>query len=280
MNSGAELCEKQFNDFYNNLKDLYDECFMETVDFTKKRNFVNKPWITLALAKSCKTKNKLHRAKIRQIGKAGFNEAKKAYELYRAKLRDVLRTARSNYFRKRFENCKGDLKKSWKVLNELRNKKRIPSFPNYIEFNKKIITDRRLIINKFNEYFVNIATNLNNNMSPDHFHDYKVFMKNRVADTMFFDDIESNEIDDIINNLNPNKSSDIAPRILKMFKYTLSPTLAILFNNCIYAGVFPDILKIARVIPLYKSGDRNDILNYRPISLLPVISTIFEKNNP
>ena len=84
---------------------------METVDLSKKRNFVNKPWITLALAKSCKTENKLHRAKIRQRGKPGFNEAKKAYELYRAKLRDVLRTARSNYFRKRFENCKGDLKK-------------------------------------------------------------------------------------------------------------------------------------------------------------------------
>ena len=114
-------------------------------------------------------------------------------------------------------------------------------------------------------------------MPSDHFQDYKNFMKNRVADTLFFNDIESNEIDDIINNLNPNKYSDISPRILKMFRYTLSPTLAILFNNCIYAGVFPDILKIARVIPLFKSGDRNDISNYRPISLLPVISKNFEK---
>ena len=274
---GAEASETQFNIFYNSLKNLYDECFLETVDLSKKRNFVNKPWITLALAKSCKTKNKLHRAKIRQAGKAGFNEAKVAYEKYRATLRDVLRTARSNYFRKRFDNCKGDLKKSWKVLNELRNKKRSVSFPNYIEFNKKIITDRRIIINNFNNYFVNIANNLNNNMPSDRFHDYKFFMKNRVADTLFFNDIESDEIDDIIKNLNPNKSSDISTRILQIFKYTLSPTLAILFNNCIYAGVFPDILKIARVIPLFKSGDRNDILNYRPISLLPVISKNFEK---
>ncbi len=44
-----------------------------------------------------------------------------------------------------------------------------------------------------------------------------------------------------------------------------------------YSGVFPDPLKIARVIPLYKSGDKNDITNYRPISLLPVLSKIFEK---
>ena len=77
MDLSAETCEKQFNDYYQNLKDLYDKCFLENVDLTKKRNFVNKPWITLALAKSCKTKNKLHRAKIRQIGKTGFDEAKK-----------------------------------------------------------------------------------------------------------------------------------------------------------------------------------------------------------
>ena len=94
---------------------------------------------------------------------------------------------------------------------------------------------------------------------------------------MFLSDIESNEIDSIIDKLNPNKSSDMSPRVLKLFRGKLSTTLAILFNNCMHSGVFPDSLKIARVIPLYKSGDRNNIINYRPISLLPVISKIFEK---
>ena len=50
-----------------------------------------------------------------------------------------------------------------------------------------------------------------------------------------------------------------------------------LLNNCMRSGIFPDELKIARVIPLYKSGDKRDIINYRPISLLPVLSKIFEK---
>ena len=102
-------------------------------------------------------------------------------------------------------------------------------------------------------------------------------MKNRVESTMYLTDIESSEIDDIIKNLNSNKSSDMSPKILKLFRHKLSPIFSNLFNNCMYAGVFPDQLKIARVIPLFKAGDRNDVSNYRPISLLPVFSKIFEK---
>ena len=102
-------------------------------------------------------------------------------------------------------------------------------------------------------------------------------MKNRIDATMFFDEIESHEIDLIIDKFNPNKSSDMSPRVLKIFKRMLSPTFAILFNNCVSAGIFPDALKIARVIPLYKSGEKSDISNYRLISLLPIVSKIFEK---
>ena len=77
--------------------------------------------------------------------------------------------------------------------------------------------------------------------------------------------------------IHPNKSSDISPRILKLFIQIIAPLLTILFNNCLRSGIFPNELKVARVIPLYKSGDKSDITNYRPISLLPVLSKIFEK---
>ena len=67
----------------------------------------------------------------------------------------------------------------------MRNKKRRVPFPNFIEFNRQLIVDRRIIVNKFNEYFVNIASNLNNTKSPSDFKDYKVFMKNRVEHSIF-----------------------------------------------------------------------------------------------
>ena len=272
-------CTEQFNSYYDSVKEAYNNCFLDTVDLSSKRNFIDKPWITLGIAKACETKNKLHvdviKAKKRHDPNIGMIEDN--YKKYRTRLNIIKREAQSNYFKERFEKCQGDLKKCWKVVNEMRHKKMSLSFPNYIEVNRQLITDRRSIVQKFNHYFVGIASNLNENKPPSDFNDYSSFMKNRVESSMFFDEIESNEIDSIIHNLNPNKSSDMSPRVLKIFRNALSPTFAVLFNNCMYAGVFPDVLKIARVIPLYKTGDRNDIANYRPISLLPVFSKIFEK---
>src|SRR5690606_37726120 len=49
------------------------------------------------------------------------------------------------------------------------------------------------------------------------------------------------------------------------------------FNKCLKIGIFPNVFKIAIVLPLYKKDDVKDLNNYRPISLLPLISKIFEK---
>ena len=272
-------CIDQFDSYYKCVKEAYNKCFLDSVDLKSQRNFIDKPWITLGIAKACETKNKLHVDVIlaKKRNDPNVQAIDQNYKTYRTKLTMIRRDAKIKYFVDRFEKCQGDIKKCWKVINEMRHRKKSLSFPNYIDVNKQLITDRRVIVRRFNEYFVGIAQNLNANKPSTDFSDYSIFMKNRNEASMFFEEIESSEIDSIITNLNPNKSSDMSPRVLKIFRNMLSPTFATLFNNCMYAGVFPDVLKIARVIPLYKSGDKNEISNYRPISLLPVFSKIFEK---
>ena len=69
----------------------------------------------------------------------------------------------------------------------------------------------------------------------------------------------------------------ISNRIIKATNYVVASHLTRLFNNCINQGIFPDIYKLAQVIPLYKGGDKENLNSYRPISLLPALGKLLEK---
>ena len=70
---------------------------------------------------------------------------------------------------------------------------------------------------------------------------------------------------------------NISSKLLKNCATLLIAPITALINQSLVKGIFPDLLKIAKVIPIYKKGDEHVFDNYRPISLLPTISKIFEK---
>ena len=76
---------------------------------------------------------------------------------------------------------------------------------------------------------------------------------------------------------NSSGKDEISNKLLKSIKGEISKPLTIIINECLETGIFPDALKVAKVKPLYKKGDNCCFNNYRPISLLPTISKIFER---
>ena len=84
----------------------------------------------------------------------------------------------------------------------------------------------------------------------------------------------------LIDNINSKNSSgvdELSTILIKLVKSDLLKPLTTIINQSLHIGIFPDKLKIAKVIPLFKKGDPTLIENYRPISLLPAISKIFER---
>ena len=102
-------------------------------------------------------------------------------------------------------------------------------------------------------------------------------MSQPCENTIFLEDCTGDEVVNIIKDFANGKSSDIPIVLIKQSSMITAPYLASLFNICISSGDFPDILKIAKITPIYKKGDRENIENYRPISTLPVFGKIFEK---
>ena len=70
---------------------------------------------------------------------------------------------------------------------------------------------------------------------------------------------------------------DIPPKIIKWCSGLFAPILLVIFNKCLKLGYYPQSMKIARVVPIHKEGDIDNVSNYRPISILTQFNRIFER---
>ena len=90
-----------FTNFYNKLSEICSKNISVDKVLTSKRNCFDKPWITTEIAKACKVKNKLHNKWIKSRGSPLEDKCKKEYKLYRSRLRNIIREAELNHFRKK-----------------------------------------------------------------------------------------------------------------------------------------------------------------------------------
>jgi hypothetical protein len=280
-NSSDGMSFQEFLEIYDS---KIDEFFKLKTPKTSKRNRKTNPWITDGLILSINRKESLYQdwkktKSAKNLG--GDSSLYLKYRDYRRSLKHTITAAKVKYYGTRIEKNSGDLKKTWGLINELRGKKKSAIKPQFTIDNHKI-TNRRVIANEFNRYFVSLAKNLNDSVDINGvdivpIKPFTEFLSQSNSSSIYLRDCTTDEICTIIKNLENNKSSDIPITVIKKSSYLISSLLAKHINISMQQGIFPDKLKVGRITPIMKKGNPELLENYRPVSTLPIFGKIFEK---
>ena len=248
----------------------------------KKYKDKKTPWITNGILKSIRFRDKLYSIlKTTSRNCSEYNARKTNLQTYNRILKQNIRCAKRSYYQQCFQKYKSDIKNTWKTIGSLLNKtdskKDIPS---YFVIHDHKLDDQRQIANEFNNYFVQIGSQLANKIVNQQNKSFTQYLKQSQSNIFQFQNIDQQKILKIIDGLSPKSSSGfdgISTILLKGIKNEICHPLTLIVNQTLKTGIFPDKLKVSKVIPVYKKGENTDIANYRPISLLPSVSKIFER---
>ena len=173
------------------------------------------------------------------------------------------------------------MKRTWSILKEVIGKKNDKSaFPQTFYINNKSVVDTSEIAEGFNNYFSQIGLETGRNV-PSTKKKYSDFLPiNQNSRSMFIEPVTQT---DTINSCRKLKSKtttghdEISTKLLKETIPIITDPITHIINMSLSAGIVPDDMKVAKVIPIFKSSDPKLLKNYRPISLLTAFSKLLEK---
>ncbi len=267
--------EEAYNNFILIYTRLYDKYFPVRKIRCSSKNYPKQPWITKGLIKSCKKKSTLYKKYLCEptVGN------KYIFTVYRNKLKSLLRRAEKDYYTNKIVSCQYNLSSTWKIIRSLLNKSKAEPIPNTFISNGSTVVGNENVANAFNNYFINISSKLASNI-PQSNKDFKSYFLRTFSNSFGLYYTDQSELLSICNNLQVKNSTghdNVSSTIVKKTMLNIVEPLTHIFNSSFRAGVVPNSLKIAKVVPIYKSGPKDQLSNYRPISVLPFFSKLLEK---
>ena len=276
--SMPELDSLNFNDvfhhFLNTIKTVINTHAPLKQCTRRQKRLQCKSWISKGLYVSIQKKQKLYKTHYLR----GSNNQKAFYKRYANLLTKLKTAAKKLYFENQLKSVTNNPKETWKILRELLPKKKCDTTPSTLKLDDTVISDKNEIAGIFNTFFANVSHKISEDINSTKSHiDY---LKNSVTSSMVLSPPTPNELATQLKRSNANKSTSdnkIPTKLLIIAADVLPPYLAYLVEYMFTQGIFPDELKIAKVIPIYKTGSNQSVENYRPISLLSLFSKVIEK---
>ena len=272
--------EENLSDLTKNTKYTIDECFPPKLLSNRAKKKAEQPWVDKDISNKERQQTRLFRKFISSKNP----EDHKNYNAFRKKLDKTIKRRKKAYFRELIKeaNTKKDFKKTWQAINKAlkRGKKSLVRPTNVSTGVKNEKTQcLKAIANILNKHFTSIGPKLASKL-PASATNPASFLGKKVEKSIFLSDISLGEILEVILSLSIKKGmgfDNIPPKIIKWAAHLFAPILLVIFNKCLRLGYYPKGMKTARVVPIHKEGDINDVSNYRPISVLTQFNQIFER---
>lgn len=260
-----------FTDFIKVVEESYNNNIPQRPFVLKHKG---KPWLTKGLLCSIKRKNKLYAIYLRCKTTASHD----FYRRYKNKLSHLLKMSERKYYKEKLENNKANLTNTWKILKNIINKNRSYQCQQEFKLNNDVIDDPKQIADEFNKYFVKVGTTLESQI-PRSTKSPLDLMKGNLENSIFVAPTCEEEVSKVVLHLKSVSAGhdNINSHVLKHVLPAIIKPLTQLINLSFQSGEVPNELKIAKVIPLYKAGNEMEFSNYRPVSILPIFSKVFEK---
>ena len=252
---------------------------VKMVKFQKHKHKKEK-WITYGIIRSIKFRDKMHfRLKKLHPNSHDYSVIKQNLKTYNTILKQSIRAAKIKHYDEVFKQYKYDIKQTWKNISSLISKSSKKEI-RQINVNNTMIKDKQKIANEFNSFFANIGSKLASTIDTRNKKPYTSYLTKTILTSFNFELLTPENTTKIIKSLKTKTSTGhdgISVKLLKAIAPGIIHPLTTIINQSLMTGKFPDNLKIAKVIPLYKKENSELVDNYRPVSLLSAISKIFER---
>ena len=253
--------------FYDTLYTLRDKYIPHKM--TSKRTFP--PWYSSALKKVLKEKHKF----FRKYKVYGNMEDYESFSLLRRRAKSLEKLCYESYIRRTEESLAKTPKAFWSFIKYTR--KNSSACPATMSYRSETANSGDTVCNLFAEYFQSTFLNTNISTGPSVVHNNShSYGFDSIGDV----EIVPGEIMKLLKTVNLQKGAgpdSIPPILIANCAESLVIPLCIIFTRSIKEGCVPSLWKSALVTPIHKSGDRNNIENYRPISKLCAFAKLFER---
>ena len=269
-----------FESFYTQISSLVDQHLPQIRLTNKQKKFLSKPWITAGLRKSIYKRDKLFRHFTKASDRILKSNYRKECKTYRNYIVSLSRKSKSNYHSNYFHNHINNIQKIWQGGKNIISTNSSSKSPVSLSVHDNISFDPTLFSNTFNDYFCTIADTIRANIPHSTKH-FSRFLKQSGSSLGSFLLIQYlllkwknvSTRSQIIRQI----ATSMPTKILKLLQSDICYPLQKLINMSFKTGLFPNILKISKVTPVFKKGNPLDVANYRPISLLSNFEKILEK---